>query len=470
MGELMLTTETLDKLTILADAAKYDVSCASSGVTRKNKGGIGNSEAMGICHTWSSDGRCVSLLKILMTNDCVYDCAYCVNRESNDVKRASFTPEEVARLTIEFYRRNYIEGLFLSSAVEDSPNRTMERIVKVLHILRHEYHFSGYIHVKAIPGVDPLLTKEAGFLADRMSVNIELATEESLKLLAPQKPIKKLFLPMKEIQTGIKVSKSEGKYFKHSPKFVPAGQSTQMIVGAGPDTDRSILFRSEGLYNNFDLKRVYYSAYMPVNKGALLPSLQTAPPLKREHRLYQADWLLRFYKFSAKEILTDTDLNLDLDFDPKMIWALRNMDHFPMEINKVSYEELLRIPGVGLQSARRIVTQRNMKSIDYDSLKKMGVVLKRARFFLTCQGKYYGDKTFTPEYIRSRLFDGSPYHQMSLSELSGSSEKSTITTPVQFAKPKILLPSGLVNEDVTNKPLKMTESASSSKINNFVVA
>lgn len=456
----MLTQNTLDKLTILADAAKYDVSCASSGVNRKNKGGIGNSQAMGICHTWSSDGRCVSLLKVLMTNDCVYDCAYCVNRESNDVKRASFSPEEVAKLTIEFYRRNYIEGLFLSSAVEHNANSTMERIVKTLKILRHEYHFSGYIHIKAIPGADQLLIQEAGHLADRMSVNIELATEESLKLLAPQKPLKKLFLPMKNIQTGIKKAKDEHKYFQHSPKFVPAGQSTQMIVGASKDTDRSILFRSEGLYNHFDLKRVYYSAYMPVNTGEFLPSIQTAPPLQREHRLYQADWLLRFYKFSANEILTDSDLNLDLDFDPKMIWALRNMDQFPMEINKVSYEQLLRIPGVGLQSARRIVTQRNMKSIDYDSLKKMGVVLKRARFFLTCQGKYYGDRTFTPEYIKGRLYDGSPYHQMTLAEI-GNENKSKILTPVKHIE---------VANGVNVKPSsKVLDKAKNNMINNSII-
>jgi len=416
----MLTTDTLDKLTILADAAKYDVSCASSGVARKNKGGLGNSAAMGICHTWASDGRCVSLLKILMTNNCVYDCAYCINRESNDIKRASFTPEEIALLTIEFYRRNYIEGLFLSSAVEHDPNSTMERIIKVLKLLRTTYHFSGYIHVKAIPGADNSLIKEAGFLADRMSVNMELATEESLKLLAPQKPIKKLFLPMKEIQYGIKISKDEKKYFSHSPKFVPAGQSTQMIVGASKDTDRSILFRSESLYNHFDLKRVYYSAYMPVNSGELLPAIQTEPPLLREHRLYQADWLLRFYKFKADEILTDSDLNLDLDFDPKMIWALRNLGQFPMEVNNVSYSQLIRIPGIGLRSARRIITERNLKPIDYESLKKMGVVLKRARFFLTCGGKYYGERTFTPEYIKTQLFEGSAYHQMSLSELMTS--------------------------------------------------
>jgi len=322
-GVTMLSNETFEKLTILADAAKYDVSCASSGVNRKNQGGIGNSAAMGICHTWASDGRCVSLLKVLMTNNCVYDCVYCINRQSNDIKRASFTPEEVAKLTIEFYRRNYIEGLFLSSAVEDNPNSTMEKIVKVLQLMRNVYYFSGYIHVKAIPGADPLLIREAGYLADRMSVNMELATEEGLKLLAPQKPLKKLLLPMNDIKNEIIHAKENKGYFSHAPSFVPAGQSTQMIVGATRETDRAILFRSEDLYNSFKLKRVYYSAYMPVNSGELLPSVQTEPPLLREHRLYQADWLLRFYKFSANEILTDSDLNLDLDFDPKMICFCR---------------------------------------------------------------------------------------------------------------------------------------------------
>jgi len=421
----MLTNETLEKLTILADAAKYDVSCASSGLDRKNTGGLGNSAAMGICHTWASDGRCVSLLKVLMTNNCVYDCAYCINRQSNDVKRASFSPEEVAKLTIEFYRRNYIEGLFLSSAVEHNPNFTMEGMLKVLKLMRDRYHFSGYIHVKAIPGADPLLIKEAGYLADRMSVNMELATEEGLKILAPQKPIDKLLLPMKDIQKGILQSKEDKRYFHHAPSFVPAGQSTQMIIGAARETDRSILFRSESLYKSFNLKRVYYSAYMPVNQGNMLPSIQTAPPLRREHRLYQADWLLRFYKFDAKEILSESDLNLDLDFDPKMVWALRHLHEFPMEINKAPYDHLLRIPGIGLQSARRIVTQRNMHRIDYDALKKMGVVLKRARFFITCKGQYYGDSTFTPEYIRGRLFDGDNFHQISLEELGNPKSKET---------------------------------------------
>ncbi|MBN2222057.1 MAG: putative DNA modification/repair radical SAM protein [Vallitaleaceae bacterium] len=422
----MLTGDTLNKLTILADAAKYDVSCASSGVERKNSGGIGNSAACGICHTWAADGRCVSLLKILMTNDCVYDCAYCINRQSNDVARASFTPEEVASLTIEFYRRNYIEGLFLSSAVEHNPNSTMERIVKVLQLLRNQYHFSGYIHVKAIPGADSLLIREAGYLADRMSVNIELATEESLRLLAPQKPIQKLYLPMKEIKDQIITAREEKTYYHHAPNFVPAGQSTQMIVGATRDSDRSILFRSEKLYQDFQMKRVYYSAYMPVNTGSLLPSIQTEPPLLREHRLYQADWLMRFYKFKANEILTDKDLNLDLDFDPKMMWALRNMDQFPMEVNKVSYDQLIRIPGIGMQSAKRIIIQRRVQTVDYDGLKKMGVVLKRARFFLTCQGRYYGEKDMTPEFIKRQLSEKETFHQVSLFEVGQELRKHDI--------------------------------------------
>lgn len=416
----MLTNTTLDKLQILADAAKYDVSCASSGVERNSKSGMGNSSAAGICHAWSSDGRCISLLKILMTNDCVYDCAYCVNRQSNDVRRASFTPEEVIALTIEFYRRNYIEGLFLSSAVEHNPNSTMEKIIKILRALRHVHNFTGYIHIKAIPGADSILIAEAGRLADRMSVNIELATEESLKLLAPQKPMKNLFLPMNQIKQGIITAKEEKRKFIHTPSFVPAGQSTQMIVGATKDSDRSILFRSEKLYKDFQLKRVYYSAYMPVNSGSLLPSIQTEPPLLREHRLYQADWLLRFYKFRADEILSSSDLNLDLDFDPKMMWALKNMEHFPMEVNTVPFEQLVRIPGLGLNSARRIIMQRRLSPIDYDGLKKMGVVLKRARFFLTCNGKYYGDKIFTPEYIKNQLTITSPYHQVSLYEIGGA--------------------------------------------------
>ena len=417
----MFNDATMEKLTVLADAAKYDVSCSSSGVERKNTGGLGNAQSFGICHSWSADGRCISLLKILMTNVCVYDCAYCVNRISNDVKRASFTPEEIAKLTIEFYRRNYIEGLFLSSAIESSPNNTMERIVKVLQLLRRQYHFGGYIHVKAIPGADPLLIKEAGYLADRMSVNIELATEESLKLLAPQKSIKKLYLPMQEIKEGINHAKEEQGIYRHAPSFVPAGQSTQMIVGATRDTDQSILNRSEKLYQHFNLKRVYYSAYMPVNEGGQLPSLQTEPPLLREHRLYQADWLLRYYHFSAEELLSIQHPNLDMDVDPKMMWALRNLDQFPIEINKATYHELLRIPGIGVTSAKRILAQRRVQAITYDALKKMGIVIKRARFFLTCQGKYYGDSVISEKWIRQQLSPPPTHHQVSLFELGAIS-------------------------------------------------
>lgn len=405
----------IEKLQVLADAAKYDVSCASSGVNRKNTGKIGSSQASGICHTWASDGRCVSLLKILLSNYCVYDCEYCVNRLSNDVKRASFTPEEVAELTIEFYRRNYIEGLFLSSAVEKNPNHTMEKIVKTLLILRNHYGFSGYIHVKAIPGADKILIQQAGELADRMSVNIELPTEEGLKLLAPQKTMKKLFLPMNQIKDEINKSSYEVARYKHAKKFVPAGQSTQMIVGATSESDLSMLSITDQLYKRFKLKRVYFSAYVPVNKGGNLPAISaTTTPMLREHRLYQADWLLRFYKFEAKELLDNSNPNFDLDYDPKMIWALRNIGEFPKEVNKVSVNELLRIPGIGMISARRILKQRKVRIVTYEDLKKMGVVLKRARFFVTCNGKYYGEKNLDPETIKTILNPLPPYEQLTL--------------------------------------------------------
>ncbi|WP_113672832.1 putative DNA modification/repair radical SAM protein [Vallitalea guaymasensis] len=405
----------IEKLQVLADAAKYDVSCASSGVNRKNTGKIGSSQASGICHTWASDGRCVSLLKILLSNYCVYDCEYCVNRLSNDVQRASFTPEEVAELTIEFYRRNYIEGLFLSSAVEKNPNHTMEKIVKTLLILRNHYGFSGYIHVKAIPGADKILIQQAGELADRMSVNIELPTEEGLKLLAPQKTMKKLFLPMNQIKDEINKSSYEVARYKHAKKFVPAGQSTQMIVGATSESDLSMLSITDQLYKRFKLKRVYFSAYVPVNKGGNLPAISaTTTPMLREHRLYQADWLLRFYKFEAKELLDNSNPNFDLDYDPKMIWALRNIGEFPKEVNKVSVNELLRIPGIGMISARRILKQRKVRIVTYEDLKKMGVVLKRARFFVTCNGKYYGEKNLDPETIKTILNPLPPYEQLTL--------------------------------------------------------
>ncbi len=410
----MLEVATMDKLRVLTDSAKYDVSCASSGVAKKNKGGLGNATAAGICHTWAADGRCVSLLKTLMTNDCIFDCAYCANRVSNDTKRESFTAEEVATLVIEFYRRNYIEGLFLSSAIEVSPNYTMEKIVNVLKILRNRERFFGYIHVKAIPGADPELIRQAGELADRMSVNVELPSEESLKLLAPQKSSKNIFLPMAQIKQGIDGVLEDKSKYRYAPKFVPAGQSTQMIIGATPDSDRSILTAAESMYKTFNLKRVYYSAYIPVNQHNNLPAIQSAPPLLREHRLYQADWLLRFYQFEAKELLSDKEMNFDLEFDPKMNWALRNLDRFPIEINQADYALLLRIPGIGVQSARRIVHQRRMVPIKYEDLNKLGVVVKRARFFLQCNGKYYGEKSMESSTIKQLLNPKPDFEQMSL--------------------------------------------------------
>lgn len=399
----VMSMGTLEKLAVLADGAKYDVSCASSGVNKHNQGGIGNSKSFGICHTWSADGRCVSLLKILLTNYCIYNCNYCVNRNQNDIPRASFTPREVADLMIQFYRRNYIEGLFLSSGIERSPNHTMERIYQVLDILRHEYHFYGYIHVKVIPGADPALVNKTGLLADRMSINIEQPTEQSLKLLAPQKTLPVLFAPMNQINNQMTQNASERKIFRHVQKFVPAGQSTQMIVGASKDSDLSIIKATETLYNRFQLKRVYYSAYVPVNEGPNLPALSTSPPLLREHRLYQADWLLRFYSFKADEIVNEQSPFLDTDFDPKISWALRNMQLFPLEINQASYEELLRIPGVGVTSAQRIILQRRLGNISYNHLKKMGVVLKRAKYFITCQGCYYGGIPAESALVRQAL-------------------------------------------------------------------
>ena len=402
----------LDKLQILADAAKYDVSCASSGVDKKNNGKIGNSSAAGICHAWGSDGRCISLLKILLTNYCVYDCEYCINRISNDVKRASFTPEEVATLTIEFYRRNYIEGLFLSSAIEKNPNHTMEKIVKTLLLVRNKYGFSGYIHVKAIPGADPILLRQAGNLADRMSVNIELPSEESLKLLAPQKTIKNIVTPMKLIREGIQQTLIDRNHYKNTPKFVPGGQSTQMIVGATDDSDLSIIRVTDKLYKNYNLKRVYFSAYVPINESKNLPSRQLAPPMLREHRLYQADWLLRFYKFNSEELLNEVAPNFDLELDPKMMWALNNISFFPKEINKCSYEELLRIPGIGVTSALRIIKQRRIVAIKFEDLKKIGVVVKRAKYFITCNGVYNGLKELNPSNIKNELIPKKPFEQL----------------------------------------------------------
>lgn len=438
-GDTMLIQENLtieEKLKILTDAAKYDVACTSSGVERKGKKGhLGNSSEAGICHSFAADGRCISLLKILFTNQCIYDCKYCVNRCSNDTLRTAFTPDEVCTLTMEFYRRNYIEGLFLSSGILSTADHTMELIYETLYKLRNVYHFNGYIHVKSIPGASGELVERLGFLADRMSINLELPTAAGLRELAPGKTREKILSPMRQVQQGIALSgrllgydrgyrklyPSERAGFaggaslirpeltqKDSPllsnrtdhsvpalterkygtkAFVPAGQSTQMIVGATPENDFQMLSVTQALYRNFGLKRVFYSAYVPVNDDSHLPSLPGGPPLLREHRLYQADWLLRFYGFKAEELLSEKRPNFNLFLDPKCDWALQNLKDFPVEINKASYEQLLRVPGVGVKSARRIIAARKQGKLDFDGLKRMGVVLKRARYFITCSGK-----------------------------------------------------------------------------------
>lgn len=410
--------DVLEKLKILSDAAKYDVSCSSSGSNRKNKkGGLGDTSSCGICHSWSDDGRCISLLKILMTNYCIYDCAYCINRSSNDLPRAIFTPDEIVDLTINFYKRNYIEGLFLSSAVFRSPNYTMEMLFQVVRKLREEQNFNGYIHTKAIPGADKEIVEKVGRYVDRMSVNIELPTEEGLKLLAPQKNKESILKPMSLIKTGITQSMEERKKFRFSPKFVPAGQTTQLIVGATVDNDLKILRLSEGLYNSYGLKRVYYSAFVPVSNNPNLPLIKS-PPLVRENRLYQADWLLRFYGFEAKELLDEENPDFDLTLDPKCDWALRNIHLFPVEINKADYDMLLRVPGIGVKSAMRIIQARRFSAIDFYDLKKLGIVLKRAQYFITCKGKYYGLKSMDSQVIRNQLVEGSQteknYQQLSL--------------------------------------------------------
>lgn len=387
-----------DKLTILSDAAKYDVACTSSGVDRSGAGGkIGNAAACGICHTFSADGRCVSLLKVLMTNMCVFDCKYCVNRVSHDTRRAAFTPQELADLTINFYRRNYIEGLFLSSGVIKSPNHTSERMIKALEILRHDYGFGGYIHVKAIPGTDNSLIDRLGLLADRMSVNIELPSQDGLRLLAPDKTKESILRPMGLITSKIQENSTDLVRYRHAPRFVPAGQSTQLIVGATPDTDHKILTLTEGLYRRYGLKRVFFSAYMPVAEHSLLPSKEVKPPLLREHRLYQADWLLRFYGFEAKELLDEKNPNFNPLVDPKCNWALNHMEQFPVEVNRAAQEILLRVPGIGVTSARRIVQARRSGPLDFSGLKKLGVVLKRAQYFITCKGKVAEGLKITPD-------------------------------------------------------------------------
>ncbi len=378
----------MEKLRILTDAAKYDVACTSSGVDRANKSdGLGNAAAAGICHSFSADGRCISLLKVLMTNYCVYDCKYCVNGHSHDRPRTAFTPRELAELTISFYRRNYIEGLFLSSGILKSPDYTCERMIEALTILRKEYRFNGYIHVKAIPGADSALIEQLGLLADRMSVNIELPSQQSLGQLAPQKSKQSILAPMRQIRQGIAENTKDLAVYRSAPKFVPAGQSTQMIVGASPETDFQILRLSESLYQKYSLKRVFFSAYIPTVENPLLPALDTRPPLLREHRLYQADWLLRFYGFQASELLDEQHQSFNPLIDPKCNWALNHLDQFPVEINRAPYEMLLRVPGIGVVSARRITAARRVGKVDFEALKRMGVVLKRAQYFITCCGK-----------------------------------------------------------------------------------
>jgi len=402
-----LIIDVYNKLTVLSDSAKYDVACTSSGVDRKGKfGSIGSAAKAGICHSFSADGRCISLLKVLMTNVCIFDCKYCVNRVSNDIERVAFTPHELAELTINFYRRNYIEGLFLSSGVIKSPNHTTEQLIKALELLRSVYHFNGYIHVKAIPGADSELITRLGLLADRMSINIELPSQESLTLLAPNKTKESILRPMGLITAKIQENCTDLVKYRHASKFVPAGQSTQLIVGATPDTDHKILTLTEGLYKKYHLKRVFFSAYMPVAENSLLPSMDTKPPLLREHRLYQADWLLRFYGFEAKELLDEQNPNFNLQVDPKCNWALNHLEKFPLEINKAPFEMLLRVPGIGVTSAQRILMARRNGPIDFLGLKKIGVVLKRAQYFITCKGKIIdGLKVTSDGTIRALMAD-----------------------------------------------------------------
>jgi putative DNA modification/repair radical SAM protein len=393
-----------EKLAVLSDAAKYDVSCASSGVDRKNNGsGIGNATASGICHSFSADGRCISLLKILFTNECVYDCAYCVNRRSNDVPRASFTPDEICELTIEFYRRNYIEGLFLSSGILMSPDYTMELICQAVGKLRREHRFQGYIHVKCIPGTCPELIQRLGLLVDRISVNMELPTADGLAALAPSKHRRTILAPMRQIQQGITESKYELVKYRHTEAFVPGGQSTQMIVGATPESDYHIITVAENLYQRFALKRVYYSAFVNTTKDSLLPALPSGPPLLREHRLYQADWLLRFYGFTAAELLDEKRPNFNVLLDPKADWALRHLEQFPVEVNSADLRTILRVPGIGLKSAQRIVSARRSAPLRFEDLKKIGVVLKRALYFITCNGRMMYNTRIEEDYITRNL-------------------------------------------------------------------
>lgn len=428
------TMSIYDKLKILTDAAKYDIACTSSGTTRHNDGtGIGNCAQAGICHSFSADGRCISLLKILFTNECIYDCKYCVNRRSNDVERTSFTPDEICTLTMEFYRRNYIEGLFLSSGILKTPDYTMELIYNALYKLRTQYNFQGYIHVKAIPGASLELVRRVGFLADRMSINLEFPTAESLRLLAPHKTRKNILSPMRLVQNQMIENKQEMIAYRNAPRFVPAGQSTQMIIGATPESDYQILKVTESLYQKFGLKRVFYSAFVPVVEDRALPARTgDGPPLLREHRLYQADWLLRYYHFQADELLSKEQPDFNPLFDPKCNWALKHLEYFPVEINQADYRMLLRVPGLGYKSATRIVKARRMGRLDFTDLKKMGVVLKRAMYFITCNGKMMYHTKLEEDYITRNLLStgeklpdeirNAGYQQLSLFDWEKSKE------------------------------------------------
>ena len=403
----MIKESTLEKLKILADAAKYDVSCASSGTTRGNPAKtLGTAAGWGICHSFTADGRCISLFKILMTNHCIYDCAYCSNRRTNELKRVAFTPQELAELTIEFYRRNYIEGLFLSSGVIRNPDYTMEQMIAVVKELREVHRFNGYIHMKSIPGASQLLVNRAGMYVDRLSVNIEIPTEESLKKLAPEKDYLSVWKPMKYIKQGILENSEDRKKFSKTPKFVPAGQSTQMIIGATPENDNQILTLASKLYNVESMKRVYYSGYIHINQNDdRLPVLQQ-PPLVREHRLYQADWLMRFYNFQVNEIVNEENPTPDLEIDPKISWALRHPDFFPIDVNTAPYEAILRIPGVGVLSAKKIITARRYGKLTSEQLKKIGVVMKRAKYFIVCRELPMNTvNEVSPEYVRKQLID-----------------------------------------------------------------
>lgn len=405
-----------EKLNILADAAKYDVSCSSSGSNRKNKNGLGNSSGTGICHSYTPDGRCISLLKILLTNHCIYDCAYCVTRKSNDIKRAAFKVQEVVDLTINFYRRNYIEGLFLSSGIFKSPDHTMERLIRVAKKLREEENFNGYIHLKSIPGASDELMYQAGLYADRLSVNIEIPTREGLKLLAPDKDRKDFLNPMKKVRNEIDKYKSEKKIIKSTPTYAPAGQSTQMIVGATQETDAEVMYTATYLYKKYNMKRVYYSGYIPISYDSRLPAIGTEVPMMRENRLYQTDWLLRFYGFSINELLNKEHPNLESDIDPKLSWALRNLHLFPIDINKADKEFLARVPGLGMKSVYKILSGRRYRKLGWEHLKKMGVALNRSKYFITCSSRNFETKDYTPQQIKQRILsEGYSKYQKTLS-------------------------------------------------------